>query len=102
MRCTPGARLALVSLLVCAPAAWAEGPLGPGMPCKTIDQVRAAISFEAGFLPLEPKACEKQCKKARATCGKHVNRAITCAQRASTTRPSSRSRSAARTSTGAS
>src|SRR5258705_11200959 len=81
MRCTPGARFALFFLLVCAPAAWADGPLGPGMPCTTIDQVRAAISFDAGFAPLEKKACANLCKKARATCAKPVNRAVTCARK---------------------
>jgi hypothetical protein len=80
MRCTPWARLALVSFLVCAPAARAEGPLGPGRPCKTVQQVTDAISFATGF-PIETKACAKLCKKARATCAKHVNRAVTCTRK---------------------
>jgi hypothetical protein len=77
MRCTPGARLALVLLLVCAPAARADGPLGPGRPCTTLQQVTDAISFATGF-PIETKACAKLCKKAGATCAKQVNRGVTC------------------------
>lgn len=82
MRCTPGARLALLLLLVCAPAARGDGPLGPGRPCKAIADVTDAISFESGFRPagfgVDQKTCEKLCKKAGATCAKQVNRAVTC------------------------
>ena len=80
MRCTSRARLALILLLACAPAARADGPLGPGAPCKTPQQVIDAIAFQTGF-PIEKKACEKLCKKAGATCAKHVKRAVTCTRK---------------------
>src|SRR5262249_1471118 len=78
MRCPPGARLALSLALAfaAAPAARADGPLGPGAPCETLQHVTDSMSFAAGF-PVA-KGCEKLCKKARATCAKHVNRAVSC------------------------
>lgn len=83
MRCTPGARLALAFALAlacaAAPSARADGPLGPGAPCKPAQDVVNAMSFESGFAVA--KGCTKLCKKAGATCAKHVNRAITCAQK---------------------
>ena len=85
MRCTPGARLALAFALACAAApaaARADGPLGPGAPCKTAQDVVDAMSFDSGFAVA--KGCTKLCKKARATCTKHVNRAISCAQKSLT------------------
>jgi hypothetical protein len=82
MRCTPRARLALILLLACAPTARADGPLGPGAPCKTAQQVVDAMAFKAGF-DVDRKSCEKLCKKAGATCAKHVNRAITCGRNSS-------------------
>lgn len=77
--------LALLLLLTSAPAARAEGPLGPGAPCKVFDDpndpnatqdVIDAMAFQNGF-PVE-EGCEKLCKKARSTCAKHVKRAFTC------------------------
>ena len=81
MRCTPGARLALVFALACAaaPVARADGPLGPGAPCKSAQDVVDSMAFETGFAVA--KGCDKLCKKAEATCAKHVNRAITCARK---------------------
>ena len=84
MRCTPGARLALAFAftLACAaaPSARADGPLGPGAPCKeNVQDVVDAMSFDSGFAVA--KGCTKLCKKAGATCAKHVNRAITCLQK---------------------
>jgi hypothetical protein len=79
MRCTPGAPLALALLCAAAPAARADGPLGPGAPCKPAQEVVDAMAFESGFAVA--KGCETLCKKARATCAKHVDRAITCARK---------------------
>src|SRR5262245_41704596 len=78
MRCTPGARLALLIALVCAaaPAARAGGPLGPGAPCKDLQDVIDSMAFETGFAV--DKGCDKLYKKAGATCAKNVNRAVTC------------------------
>lgn len=80
MHRTPAARLAraLVLVLVCAaaPAARADGPLGPGAPCTTPQDVIDGMSFDAGFAVA--KGCPKLCKKARATCAKNVNRAVSC------------------------
>src|SRR5215470_6816017 len=76
-RC-PGARLALAFALVCAaaPAARADGPLGPGAPCTSPQDVIDAMAFGAGF-PVA-KGCPQLCKKAGATCAKNVNRAVSC------------------------
>lgn len=80
MHRTPGARLALALsfalLCAAAPAARADGPLGPGAPCTSPQDVVAAMAFEAGFAVA--KSCAKLCKNAGATCAKHVNRAVSC------------------------
>jgi len=78
MRCTPGARLALAFTLLCAaaPAARADGPLGPGAPCSSPQDVIDSMAFETGFAVA--KGCANLCKKAGSTCAKNVNRAVSC------------------------
>ena len=78
MHRTPGARLALALALLCAaaPAARADGPLGPGAPCSTPQDVIDSMAFDGGFAVA--KGCAKLCKKAGATCAQNVKRAVTC------------------------
>jgi hypothetical protein len=70
-----------LGVVTLAPSARADGPLGPGAPCKTAQEVVDAMPFDTPPVFAVAKGCTKLCKKAGATCAKHVNRAITCAQK---------------------